>query len=234
MDIADDQSISVSVASVAEGHGIYEFVKRLLDVTIALVALALLSPLWAAIAIAIRLTSPGPALYRQQRVVGKGGREFTVYKFRTMHNNNNDEIHKRAIARFVDGQPLSPVKENGVRRVVYKLVDDPRTTPLGKILRKTGLDEVPQFINVLRGEMSIVGPRPPLCYEYEHYTDREKQRLTVLPGITGLYQVTGRSEVTFQQMVDLDLEYIARRSLRLDLWIMARTPWVMLTGKGAY
>lgn len=212
----------------------YECAKRMLDVSVALAMLGLFAPLWMVIAMAIRLTSSGPVLYRQRRVVGKGGREFTVYKFRTMHHNNDDGLHREAIARFVNGKPLSFVEENGARKAVYKLVNDPRATSLGKILRKTGLDEVPQFINVLRGEMSIVGPRPPLCYEYEHYTDREKQRLTVLPGITGLYQVTGRSEVAFQQMVDLDLEYIARRSLWMDLWIMAKTPWVMITGQGAH
>ncbi len=212
----------------------FELAKRMVDVTIALLVLALFLPLWVVIAVAIRLTTSGPAFYCQRRVVGKGGREFTVYKFRTMYHNNDDTLHKHAIARFIDGQPLAVVEKNGAQVPVYKLVRDPRVTPLGRILRKTGLDEVPQFINVLRGDMSVVGPRPPLYYEYVHYDARQRHRLDVLPGITGLYQVTARSRATFEEMIEIDLSYIRRRSPWLDTKIILFTPWVMLTGKGAH
>ena len=211
-----------------------EVARRIVNVTVALLALVPFAPLWAAIAIAIRLTSPGPAFYCQRRVVGKGGHEFTVYKFRTMYRNNDDTVHKHAIARFIDGQPLSTVEKNSVKVPVYKLTCDGRVTALGRVLRKTGLDEVPQFLNVLRGDMAIVGPRPPLYYEYERYAEGHKRRLDVLPGITGLYQVTARSQVSFVEMVEIDLDYIRRRSLWLDLKIMVLTPWIMITGKGAH
>jgi lipopolysaccharide/colanic/teichoic acid biosynthesis glycosyltransferase len=212
----------------------YEVVKRIQDISVALIVLILFFPLWVLLAAIVRLTSPGSAFYCQRRVMGKGGREFTAYKFRTMYDNSDVGLHKHAIARFLDGQPLSVVEKNGEQVPVYKLTEDPRVTSFGKILRKTGLDEVPQFINVLRGEMSIVGPRPPLHYEYELYTERQKLRLGVLPGITGLYQVTARSQVTFEEMVAIDMEYIKRRSFWLDLTIMLKTPWVMITGKGAH
>ena len=229
-----DRYVTPAVSGLARQPQVYEIAKRVLDVTIALAALILFAPLWAMIAIAVRLTSPGPALYCQRQVVGKGGSEFTVYKFRTMHDNNNDTLHKHAIIRFLDGQPLDVADKNGTQVPVYKLTHDPRVTPLGRILRKTGLDEVPQFINVLRGTMSVVGPRPPLYYEYERYTQQQKRRLDVLPGITGLYQVTARSQVACQEMIEIDLEYIRRRSLWLDLKIMLLTPWMMITGKGAH
>jgi lipopolysaccharide/colanic/teichoic acid biosynthesis glycosyltransferase len=212
----------------------YELAKRILDLIVALSVLVLFSPLWVSIAIVIRLTSSGPALYCQRRVVGRGGREFTVYKFRTMFDKNDDTLHKHAIARFLDGQPLDVVEKDGVQKPVYKLTHDPRVTRFGRILRKTGLDEVPQFINVVRGDMSVVGPRQPLYYEYERYDERQRHRLDVLPGITGLYQVTARSRATFEEMVEIDLDYIRRRSFWLDLKIIVVTPWVMLTGKGAH
>lgn len=204
--------------------------KRALDIVVALTVLIFLAPLWGAVAALIKIMSPGPVIYRQARVVGRGGREFTVLKFRTMRDGNDDSPHKEAIARFIAGQPLS--YQNG--QAVYKLVADQRITPLGRLLRQTGIDEVPQFINVLRGEMSIVGPRPPLYYEYAHYSERHKRRLEVMPGITGLYQISARSRVTFEEMVDLDLRYVDSCSLWKDLSIMARTPFVMLSGKGAH
>ena len=213
----------------------YERAKRVLDVAVAATALVLFLPLWGLIALLIVLTSPGPAIYRQAHVVGRGGREFTVFKFRTMYVGADDARHRRAVARFVRGRgPLAVVGGRAARQRVYKLVNDPRITPVGRVLRRTGLDEVPQFINVLRGEMSVVGPRAPLQYEYQLYGPQEKERLRVLPGITGWYQVRARSCVPFQEMVRLDLEYIQKRSLGLDLKIMLLTPWVMLTGKGAF
>jgi lipopolysaccharide/colanic/teichoic acid biosynthesis glycosyltransferase len=227
-------TVSCAANSRIQPGRFYECVKRVLDMVIALLVLGVFAPLWILIALLVRLTSPGPALYCQRRVVGKGGNEFAVYKFRTMYQNNDDTLHKHAIMRFLDGQHLDVVGENGVEKPVYKLAHDPRITPLGRILRKTGLDEIPQFFNVLRGTMSVVGPRPPLYYEYEHYTEQEKQRLSVLPGITGWYQVKARSAVPFKEMINLDLEYIQKRSLRFDLKIILITPWVMITGKGAH
>jgi lipopolysaccharide/colanic/teichoic acid biosynthesis glycosyltransferase len=229
-----DSAIVPTATGITEQRQAYEIAKRVLDVVIALTVLVLLFPLWVLIAIAVCLTSSGPAFYCQRRVVGKGGGEFTVYKFRTMFHNNDDTLHKHAIARFLDGQPLSVVEKNSTQTPIYKLTDDPRVTPFGRILRKTGLDEVPQFLNVLRGDMSVVGPRPPLYYEYERYAEHHKSRLEVLPGITGLYQITARSQVTFEEMVEIDLDYIQRRSMWLDLKIILLTPWVMLTGKGAH
>ncbi len=234
MNTNTDEYIAPAAYPLRTQARLYEAVKRALDIFIALMVLILFAPLWTLIAVAIRLTSPGSALYRQQHVVGKRGREFTVYKFRTMYWDSDDMVHKEAIARFVDGQPLSVMCKNGAEIPVYKLTHDPRVTPFGRVLRKIGLDEVPQFINVLRGEMSVVGPRPPIYYEYKHYTERHRRRLEVMPGITGLYQVTARSQVTFEDMVELDLEYIKRRSLWLDLKIILMTPWVMITGKGAH
>jgi lipopolysaccharide/colanic/teichoic acid biosynthesis glycosyltransferase len=145
-----------------------------------------------------------------------------------------DSLHKEAIARFVAGEALSTEKTADGERQVFKMTSDPRVTAVGRILRKSGLDEIPQFYNVLRGDMSVVGPRPPVRYEYEHYNDEQRRRLAVRPGITGLYQVSARSQVSFERMIEIDLDYIARRSLLLDLSIIARTPWVMLTGRGAY
>lgn len=233
MATADPRTDSLVIPQVKD-RSMYEVAKRILDVAISLVVLALGAPLWAAIAVLVRLTSPGPALYCQRRVVGTGGREFTVYKFRTMYHNNDDSLHKHAIARFLDGQALDVIEKNGTKVPVYKLANDPRVTSIGRILRKTGLDEVPQFLNVLSGDMSVVGPRPPLYYEYERYSEAQRHRLDVLPGITGLYQVTARSQAPFEEMVDIDLEYIRRRSLWLDLKIIILTPWVMITGKGAH
>lgn len=221
-----ENALNVRAASI----GIYPLVKRVLDFIVALAVLILFAPIWLIVGTLIRLTSPGPVIFEQKRVVGRWGKEFTVFKFRTMYDQNDDSLHKEAIARFVAGQSLAI--ENG--RALFKLTSDPRITPFGRLLRKTGIDEVPQFVNVLRGEMSVVGPRPPLNYEYAHYSERHKRRLTVLPGITGLYQVSARSRVTFEEMVDLDLRYVATCSLVRDISIMARTPFAMLTGRGAH
>ena len=217
-------------------NGAYWFSKRCIDVCLALLVLTLLSPLWLIIAVVIKLTSRGPVLYVEKREVGKDGKIFTLYKFRTMYNGNDNSQHKRIVKELIkDGNAPTVIEDgNGQHKKIYKVINDPRVTPVGRILRRLGLDEVPQFINVLRGEMSVVGPRPALYYEYELYEDWHKNRLSVLPGITGLYQVTARSAVTFDQMVRIDLEYIEKRSLWLDLKIMLLTSWVMITGKGAH
>lgn len=209
--------------------------KRLVDLIVAALVLVGLAPLWALVALAIRLTSPGPVLFRGT-AIGRGGQPFTYYKFRTMRHGTDDAAHRAFLARYVrDGAAYAEVSlPDGTRRAVYKLVDDPRVTTVGRWLRRCSLDEVPQLWNVLRGEMSLVGPRPPVPAEYEHYAPHHRRRLDVPPGITGLYQVTARSTVPFEEMVRIDLEYVRRRSLALDLAILARTVLVMLTGRGAY
>ena len=214
----------------------YEPVKRILDIIVASVGLVLFFPLWLLIAIAIKVTSPGPILYVAD-TVGKDGRIFPFYKFRTMRNDSDEAPHKQYLARFVEkNEPYTIIRrEDGSEERVYKIVNDSRVTRIGRILRATGLDEAPQLLNVLKGEMSMVGPRPPRVAEYEHYEDWHKQRLTVMPGITGLYQVTARSVVPFDEVVRIDLEYIRKRSLRLDLRIMLLTPInVIILRKGGY
>lgn len=219
------------LSSGVTGWRTYDGVKRAIDVLISLAMVIVSSPLWVVLAVLIRLTSRGPVFFRQTEAIGRCGRKFTLFKFRTMRSDASDAAHREAIARFVGGQALATDKEGAA---VYKVVSDPRVTKIGRVLRQTGLDELPQFLNVLRGEMSIVGPRPPVSYEYEHYDERARMRLAVRPGITGLYQVSARSSVAFEEMIDIDLDYVARRSLALDLSIMMRTPMVMLTGRGAY
>lgn len=219
---------------LVEQKPVYEFVKRVQDSVMAVMALVLLSPIWLLIALVVKFSSPGPVIYRQPNAIGRYGRRITMYKFRTMVADNDTSEHQEAIARFIKGQHLDTVIKDGKEVQVYKMTRDPRITPVGAFLRKSGLDEIPQLINVIRGELSIVGPRPPLVYEYEHYTPRHKSRLDVLPGMTGLYQVTARSQVPFEKMVEIDLDYIQRRSYWLDLKIMLMTPWVLITGMGAY
>jgi lipopolysaccharide/colanic/teichoic acid biosynthesis glycosyltransferase len=208
----------------------YPAVKRALDVAVSLAVLLIGLPFWLAIGLAIKLSSPGPVFYRGV-VVGKGGVAFRYYKFRTMVAGGDNTAHKEWLERFVKEDAAFAEDASGTR--VFKVVADPRITPVGRWLRKLSLDEVPQMLNVLAGEMSLVGPRPPVPYEFEHYDEVARQRLSVTPGITGLYQVTARSQVGFSRMLAIDLDYIRRRSVWLDLWIMLKTPWVMLTGKGA-
>jgi lipopolysaccharide/colanic/teichoic acid biosynthesis glycosyltransferase len=212
----------------------YENLKRIIDWTIALTALALFLPLWVLIALFIKGTSKGPVIFRNT-VVGKGEQPFTYYKFRTMYHHSNEVEHHRFLERFVrEGKPFTQVDNgNGQKADVYKVVDDPRITPFGRLLRKSSLDEIPQMINVLRGEMSIVGPRPPIWHEYLLYDEEKRQRLQVTPGLTGLYQVTARSQVPFQDMLQIDLDYIRRRSLALDLSIILKTFFVIASTNGA-
>jgi lipopolysaccharide/colanic/teichoic acid biosynthesis glycosyltransferase len=202
----------------------YPVVKRAFDIAVSSMVLIFGAPVWFVIALAIRATSPGPVLFRRT-VVGQNGRRFTYFKFRSMVQGD-DNHHRQWLREFV--QSDAPYQGGD-----FKVRNDPRVTGVGRVLRQSSLDEVPQLINVLRGEMSIVGPRPPIEYEYEMYDDHAKQRLRVKPGITGLYQVTARSRVPFSGMLALDLEYIERRSLWLDLMIVARTARVLITGGGA-
>jgi lipopolysaccharide/colanic/teichoic acid biosynthesis glycosyltransferase len=220
----------------AAGGRLYLLSKRILDVLVASVAIIALLPLWILIAFLIKVTSRGPVFYCERNEIGQYGKTFTLYKFRTMYWQSDNSQHKKVVTELIrHGSHISEVTTlDGRRKKVYKIVCDPRVTPLGRILRKIGLDEAPQFINVLKGEMSIVGPRPALSYEYENYHEWHKKRLLVKPGITGLYQVTARSEVPFDEMVKIDLDYISRRSLWLDIKIMLATIPVMLTGKGGH
>jgi len=201
--------------------------KRLLDILGSLFGLVILSPLMIAIAIAVKLTSRGPVLFKQQRV-GIYGRRFSFLKFRSMYTGNDDSVHREYVKAFI---AQSPIPVSGV----FKLTNDARITPLGRYLRKSSLDELPQLFNVLSGEMSLVGPRPAVPYEVENYGAWHRRRvLAVKPGITGLWQVAGRSRVTFDEMVRLDLRYAASWNFWLDIKILLHTPRAVIAGSGAY
>lgn len=213
----------------ARGDAVFLCAKRALDIFVAGLSLVLLSPVFAIVAVAIKLTSPGPILYRGL-VHGKGGKPFTYYKFRSMTDGGDGSIHREFITRYVTEGKGYRDEESG--REVFKLTNDPRVTRVGKVIRRLSIDEFPQMLNVLKGDMSVVGPRPPVPYEYELYDERKKQRLLVKPGLTGLNQLRARSQSSFEQMYADDMEYIRRQSIILDLWIMLRTPWVILFGTG--
>jgi lipopolysaccharide/colanic/teichoic acid biosynthesis glycosyltransferase len=203
---------------------VYQRTKRGLDVLASAILLAVLSPLMLLIAGLIKLRSRGPALFKQVRV-GQRAKPFHMLKFRTMHVNADDGIHQAFVTSLINAKPT-----NGV----FKIVNDPRVTGIGRLLRKTSLDELPQLWNVLRGEMSLVGPRPPLPYEVKQYKAWHRRRvLEAKPGITGLWQVTGRSRTTFDDMVRLDLRYARTRSLWTDVKILLATPAAVIAGKGA-
>jgi exopolysaccharide biosynthesis polyprenyl glycosylphosphotransferase len=202
------------------GQRLYEYGKRALDLACAILALPFLMPLMFLTALAVKLDSPGPALMRQGRV-GRGGRAFSMYKFRSMRSVTED-IPEELRARNEATGPM------------FKMREDPRITRVGRFLRRTSLDEIPQILNVLRGDMSFVGPRPPLPREIPGYDEMQRRRLMVKPGITGLWQVSGRSGLTFEEMLLLDVRYIQRRSLLLDIIIMFKTVPCVLSGKGAY
>jgi lipopolysaccharide/colanic/teichoic acid biosynthesis glycosyltransferase len=208
-------------------------VKRAVDIVGSTIALIILSPLLILISIAVKLTSKGPVLFKQKRV-GQYGRRFTFLKFRSMYYMSDSKIHEDYVKGFITGKTVPTESENSLS-AVYKMKDDPRVTRLGRFLRKTSLDELPQFINVLGGEMSLVGPRPPVLYEFEAYNRWHRSRLVeAKPGITGLWQVNGRSRTTFDDMVRLDLRYARACSLGLDLKILLKTPRAVLNGKGAF
>lgn len=209
------------------------FVKRAMDIAGSLFALILFSPVLIATAMAVKLTSKGPILFRQQRV-GQYGRRFTFLKFRSMYCTANHAVHEEYVKGFISGT-AAPEQQPGQQHKVYKLTKDSRLTPIGGFLRKTSFDELPQFFNVLKGDMSLVGPRPPIPYEVKCYDVWHKRRLlAVKPGITGLWQVKGRSRVKFDEMVRLDLKYARSWSLWLDIKILLQTPRAVLGGEGAY
>jgi len=192
-------------------------IKRLLDVLLASLALIVLAPLLAVLWLLVRLDSPGPAVFRQQRL-GRAELPFTLYKFRSMRTGASDAIHRDFVTRMLAEAPET-VAVNGF----YKLERDPRITPLGGWLRRTSLDELPQLVNVVRGDMSLVGPRPVLGWEAEMFDDPARVRFQVRPGLTGLWQVSGRARLTMRQALELDAQYVHRQSLWLDLSILART-----------
>ena len=205
--------------------------KRFIDLAGSVLGLIFCLPVLLLIALAIKLTSKGPVFFRQVRL-GQYGKKFTFLKFRSMYVNSDHRIHEEYVTRFIVG--ASGTEQQGTHQKVYKLTADPRITPLGRFLRNTSLDELPQFLNVLRGEMSLVGPRPPVVYEFQRYDLWHKQRLmAVKPGITGLWQVDGRSRVKFDEMVRLDIRYARGWSLWLDIKIPLQTPRAVFSGHGA-
>jgi len=206
--------------------------KRAMDIGGSALALVALSPVLAGIAAAIKLTSKGPVFFRQQRI-GQYGKPFVFLKFRSMHVNNDSGIHRQYVTNLIAGTAAAnSSEENGEK--IYKLTRDPRITRVGAFIRKTSLDELPQLLNVLMGEMSLVGPRPPIRYEVEAYDVWHRRRLLeAKPGITGLWQVSGRCRVKFDDMVRLDLHYARYRSPWMDLKILARTPAAVVSGDGA-
>jgi lipopolysaccharide/colanic/teichoic acid biosynthesis glycosyltransferase len=195
-------------------------IKRAMDIAVSALAVLILAPLLLAVAILVKVTSRGPIFYVQQRV-GRGGMPFRMVKFRSMYLDAHDRRDEH-------------VDDNIHQGPIFKIRDDPRVTSVGRVIRRLSIDELPQLFNVLKGDMSLVGPRPPLPEEFLDYTDRERQRLLVKPGVTCIWQVSGRSDLDFHTWVDMDLEYIETWNLRLDLKLLAKTLPAVITGRGAY
>jgi lipopolysaccharide/colanic/teichoic acid biosynthesis glycosyltransferase len=202
---------------------------RMLDVAGATIMLLVLAPLLGAIAVLVRLDSPGPVLFRQRRL-GRDAKPFTVNKFRTMHHGVAHDHHREFVLELINGKHPDQ-QASGAH---FKMTADRRVTRFGRLLRRSSLDELPQLWNVLRGEMSLVGPRPPIPYEVEHYPPHWFARFAVKPGITGLWQVNGRSQVPLEEMIRLDVEYASRRSLWLNIVILLRTVPAVLNTRGAW
>jgi len=225
-----DPLLYPELRSRQEAGTLSDAIKRGLDVIGSLTLLVLLSPLLLLIATLVKSTSRGPILFRQMRI-GQMTKPFTMLKFRTMYVGVDHRLHHEFVSSFINAS--GRIREPGPNGF-FKLTDDPRVTPLGRILRKTSIDELPQLWNVLRGDMSLVGPRPALRYELEQYKPWHRRRvLEARPGITGLWQVAGRSRTTFDAMVRLDLRYARTRSLWTDLKILLATPAAVISGKGA-
>jgi lipopolysaccharide/colanic/teichoic acid biosynthesis glycosyltransferase len=231
-----DKTPSIDPPALAEPRAsatrtvVYQLIKRVFDIVGSLALLAVLAPLFLLIAALVKMKSPGPVFFRQERV-GRKLKTFRMLKFRTMHVNADHRLHREFVSQFIKsgGHDQQPGASG-----IFKLVNDPRVTPVGSVLRRTSLDELPQLLNVLRGEMSLVGPRPPLPYEVEQYEPWHIRRVVeAKPGMTGLWQVGGRSRTTFDDMVRLDLRYARARSLRFDLKILLATPGAVFSGKGA-
>ncbi len=211
--------------SSAPSSRAWERTKRVIDIAVASLVLVLIGPLLALIALAIWLDTPGPLLFRQERY-GRGRRPFVVLKFRSMFDGVSPEAHRRYIAHLA-------TCDDGAGSRLKKLTSDARVTRVGAFLRRTSLDELPQLVNVLRGEMSIVGPRPALPYELEFYEPEHYERFTVRPGLTGLWQVSGRNEIGFLGMLDLDVEYARSSTPRLEAKILLHTPAALIRGRSA-
>lgn len=205
--------------------------KRVFDIVIASLGLLIAAPFAAVIAVLIKASSPGPVLFKQPRV-GKDGKIFTFYKFRSMSVGNDDTRHRQYIKLFIEGKEEELRKLQGGKKL-YKMTSDDRVTAVGKFLRRTSLDELPQLLNVIKGEMSMVGPRPHLAYEVDLYKDWHRRRLKGIPGITGWWQIHGRSRVAFDKAVEMDIWYLERQSLILDIRIMCRTITKAIVGRGA-
>ena len=209
-------------------RGATTVLKRALDIVGSAVLLTLLAPVLLIIAALVKLTSPGPIFFRQTRI-GRGSKDFTMLKFRTMYVDSDSAIHREYVSAFIKASG-----NGNAGGTMHKMARDPRITAVGRVLRKTSLDELPQFINTLRGDMSLVGPRPPLPYEVEQYKAWHRRRvLDATPGITGLWQVTGRSRTTFDDMVRLDLRYAKAPSVWTDIKILLATPRAVISGNGA-
>lgn len=208
--------------------------KRVLDIAGSLTCLILGAPLLLLVALGVKMSSPGPVLFRQKRV-GQYGNEFTFLKFRSMKHGNDPTVHEKFVAKLLMGETESARGADSKSETrVYKMVNDPRITRFGAFIRRTSLDELPQLVNVLRGEMSLVGPRPPISYEVDKYAPWHLERLIVAkPGMTGLWQVEGRSRVSFNEMVRMDLQYAKEWSLWLDISLLFRTIGVVCKMTGA-
>lgn len=213
--------------SIAIDHK-YQRAKRVVDFIFILIILPLLLIITLIIAVLIKLDSAGPVFFRQKRV-GHNGVEFDILKFRSMYVHSSDSSHRRAIAKFMNGQKLAESKGD---KLSYKVANDPRVTNVGYLLRKFSLDELPQFFNILHGDMTLVGPRPPLPYEVELYSTRDMLRLCGKPGLTGPWQVYGRSLIPFHEMVEMDIAYLKRCSIKEDLKLIVLTIPVMVLGTG--
>lgn len=208
------------------------FIKRLSDIIISSVAIIIISPIWLLISLIIKFDSKGEIFFKQERV-GMDGRKFLCYKFRSMTSDADEEIHRESYRKNIEGNSGEANSGDTHKPVFGKVKDDPRITKIGKFLRRSSLDETPQLLNVLRGEMSVIGPRPPIPYEVEEYELWHRKRLDMKPGITGLWQVSGRNRLTFEEMVKIDLYYIENWSLWLDLKIILLTLPAILRGDGA-
>ena len=211
---------------------LFSIMKRLMDIVGSAAALVLFSPIFVLIAVLIKLSSRGPVILRQKRL-GQFGKTFTLLKFRTMYANSDSQIHREFMQRVITGNYDGTVERG--KPVYTKMTDDPRVTRIGRLLRRTSMDELPQFFNVLKGDMSLVGPRPPLAYEYVNYDIWHRRRVVEgKPGITGLWQVSGRSRLPFDEMVRLDIQYERAWSFWLDLQILMQTPRAILLGDDAF
>jgi exopolysaccharide biosynthesis polyprenyl glycosylphosphotransferase len=208
------------------------FIKRASDILISGISLLIISPLWLVVSILIKLDSKGSIFFKQERV-GMDGRKFLCYKFRSMRADSDETIHREAYRKNIEGKVLEANAGDEEKPVFGKVRDDPRITHIGKFLRRSSLDETPQLLNVLKGDMSIIGPRPPIPYEVEEYDIRHRKRLDMKPGITGLWQVSGRNRLTFEEMVRIDLFYIENWTLWLDLKIILLTLPAIIRGDGA-